>query len=149
MTSTPRLATAASIAAVRLRGRHAATTLLALAAVAACGSRAGLPADPAPPATVLNAYLTALRAGDCDVAHALALSSFVIGNGELCGAVHVSAFTPLIGPAGPGDGELVYSTTLTTDGDGVSIPAGDVIWFYALDRQPNGAWRLAGGGSGP
>ena len=28
-------------------------------------------------------------------------------------------------------------------------PAGDQLWFYALDRQPHGAWRLVGGGSGP
>jgi hypothetical protein len=98
---------------------------------------------------VLGAYLTALRAGDCDTARALTMSTFVVGNGELCGALHVSAFSSLTGPATPDDREVVFATTLTTNGDGASIPAGDITWFYALDQQPSGAWRLAGGGSGP
>lgn len=131
------------------RRPHAALMLLAAVAIAACGPRTVLPPDPAPPNVVLTAYLTALRAGDCTTAHPLATSTFTIGNGELCGGVKVSAFTPLTQPATPRDGEVVYATTLTTSGDGVSIDAGDITWFYTLERQPSGAWRLTGGGSGP
>jgi hypothetical protein len=79
----------------------------------------------------------------------MATPSFVAGNGELCGVVDVMAFGPLTGPATPQDGEVVFSTTLTTSGDGVSILAGDTLWFYTLLRQPDGEWRLAGGGTGP
>ena len=46
---------------------------------------------------------------------------------------------------------MEYSTTLTItrgSGDG-SVAAGERIWFYQLDQQPSGAWRLTGGGSGP
>lgn len=149
MRSTVRFPTAAPIAVVRRRGRNAALTLLAVAAIAACGPRTVLPPDSAPPAVVLNAYLTALLAGDCDTARALATPTFFRGNGELCGGPDVSAFTPLRGPATPRDGEVVFSTTLTTRGGDGSMPDGDNLWFYSLVRQPNGAWRLAGGGSGP
>jgi hypothetical protein len=118
--------------------------------VAGCGfSRAVLPPDSAPPAAVLDAYLTALNAGDCQTARALVTSTFTIGNGELCGAVRVSAYRVNPTPATPADGEVIFATTLTTSGDGVSIPAGDVSWFYDLLRQPSGTWRIVGGGSGP
>lgn len=98
---------------------------------------------------MLNAYLDALESDDCERARSLALPTFVVGNGELCGALDVLAFSQLMGPATPRDGEVIFSTTLTTRGDGVSIEEGDTLWFYQLVRQPNGAWRLAGGGTGP
>lgn len=130
-------------------GRAVALGLLVLLAVTACGSRAGVPPDSAPPGVVLEAYLVALKSGDCDTAHALAAPTFVVGNGELCGALHVTAFGALTGPATPRDGEVTFSTPLTTTGGDASMPDGEHLWFYTLDRQPNGASRLAGGGSGP
>jgi hypothetical protein len=118
--------------------------------VAGCwSSRAVLPPDSAPPAAVLDAYLKALNGGDCQTARALVTSTFTVGNGELCGAVRVSAYSVNPTPATPPDGEVIFATTLTTSGDGVSIPAGDVTWFYDLVHQPSGAWRIVGGGSGP
>jgi hypothetical protein len=125
-----------------------ALALVAVEITAACGSRATPPPDSASADVVLDAYLAALVAGDCDAGRTLATSTFTKGNGDLCGAVHVSAYTPPIGPAGTAE-ELVFSTTLTTSGDDVSVPSGENIWFYALKRQPSGAWRLTGGGSGP
>jgi hypothetical protein len=112
-------------------------------------SVAVLPPDSASPAAVLDAYLTALMASDCQTARALVTSTFTVGNGELCGAVRVSAYVVDPTPATPPDGEVIFATTLTTSGDGASIPAGDVTWFYDLIRQPSGAWRIVGGGSGP
>jgi hypothetical protein len=123
--------------------------LLVLFVVAACGSWAAVPPDSAPPAVVLEAYLVALRSGDCDTADALAAPTFVVGNRELCGALHVTAFGALTAPAIPRDGEVVSSTPLAIAGGDASMPDGEHLWFYTLDRQPNGAWRLAGGGSGP
>jgi hypothetical protein len=72
-----------------------------------------------------------------------------VGNGELCGVLDVTAFTGPDGGARPSDDELVYSTTLTTRGGDRSMPDGDHTWFYSLVRQPDGEWRIAGGGSGP
>lgn len=124
--------------------------LFAVAAVAGCGSGAALPPDSATPDVVLNAYLTALKAGDCGTTHQLfATSNVNVGNGDQCGALHVSAFTPLAGPATPKAGEVVFSTELTTSGGDFSMPDGQHTWFYTLDRQPSGAWRITGGGSGP
>ena len=134
------------------RFRSTALAILMVHAIGACTTSAATPAaSPSPPASatdVLTAYLTALKAGDCDRAHTFAAPTFVISNGELCGAVHVSAFTPLLGPTTNPDG-VTFSTDLTTDGDGVSIRPGELMWFYSLARQPDGTWLLIGGGSGP
>ena len=109
---------------------------------------AALPPDDAPAAAVLTAYLEFLRSGDCESAHALGTSSF-LHNGELCGDLTVSAYAPLGDPAVPRDGEVVYMTTLSTRGGDGSMPDGDHTWFYSLDKQAGGAWRIVGGGSGP
>ena len=118
--------------------------------VLACGPTAPPPsADPTDPASVLATYLTALGAGDCTSARAFAAPTFRQGNGELCGAVRVSAIRVDWDPARSAN-EVVYATTLTTSGsaDG-SVPAGDITWFFDLKREADGAWRLVGGGSGP
>ena len=106
-------------------------------------------ADLADPASVLSAYLLALGTGDCATGRTFAEPSFQRGNGELCGAVQVSAIKVNWDPARAED-ERVYATTLTTSGsaDG-SIAAGDTTWFYDLKRQADGTWLIAGGGSGP
>jgi hypothetical protein len=122
---------------------------LVLLGLTGCGVHASLPPDEAGPAVVLTAYLTALKAGDCDSAHQLAAASFTESNGDLCGNVRVSAFSPLLGPATPKDGEVVFSTELTTSGGDFSMRDGQHTVFYTLDRQTNGAWRISGGGSGP
>ncbi|HET7030831.1 MAG TPA: hypothetical protein VFI34_09995 [Candidatus Limnocylindrales bacterium] len=129
----------------RLAGALAVAVLLI-----ACESTAPPPSvDPGDAASVLAAYLVALESGDCDAGRALAAPTFRRGNGELCGAVRVGAIKVDWNPARSAT-EVVYATTLTTSGsaDG-SIPAGDVTWFFDLQRDATGAWRLAGGGSGP
>ena len=136
------------------RARLAVLASVAAIAMAACVSAGASPSAPVSSATagpldVLTSYLTALKAGDCATAHQYVTSTFRISNGELCGSVAVSAFTPPGEPATPADGEMIFSTELTTGGDGVSIRAGQMTWFYSLAKQPDGAWRLIGGGSGP
>jgi hypothetical protein len=130
-------------------GLALASTLLASCGQSEDDGAVALPPPDASHRVVLETYLRALVAGDCETAHALAAESFTFGNGELCGAVEVSDFEPLDGPATPSEREVTYSTVLTTDGstDG-SIQPGKQTWFYSL--QPiNGGWRLVGGGSGP
>lgn len=129
-----------------MRRRLAALSILTSALVAACGN---IPvADQSRPEVVLTRYLAALEAGDCERTRSLATPSFIV-NGDLCGVLDVVAYGPLTEPATPQDGEVIYSTTLTTRGGDVSMPDGDHTWFFSLHRQPNGAWRVAGGGSGP
>lgn len=108
------------------------------------------PPDDAPPAVVLDAYLRALVAGDCGTAHALGTSTFSQYNGDLCGYAHVSSYRIAGDPANPTAAMLVFATTLVTDGsnDGSLLP-GPITWFYTLEHQANGTWRLTGGGSGP
>lgn len=108
-----------------------------------------MPGRDATPSEVLNAYLGALQAGDCQAAHALATSTFVRGNGDLCGVLTLTAYTLAGKPAQPGDGEVIFSTALTTEGGDGSMPDGRHTWFYSLMKQPSGDWRLVGGGSGP
>jgi hypothetical protein len=107
-----------------------------------------LPSKGATPAEVLNAYLRALKSGDCKTAHALATSTFSVGNGELCGHLSVKSYTPVGKPATPGN-EVIFSTNLITQGGDASMPDGLHTWFYSLTKQADGAWRLVGGGSGP
>jgi hypothetical protein len=131
-------------------GRAFALALMLASCVAELWPSGTDPVDLANPASVLNAYLQAFLAGDCPTARRFAAPTFTPSNGELCGAVVVTAIrVHPNGPAGTG-GELVYSTTLTTNGsrDG-SIDPGDTIWFYDLQRQGDGRWLLTGGGSGP
>jgi hypothetical protein len=130
--------------------RFAATILVVLALGGCVHGTFVPPPDSAPPATVLEAYLGALVAGDCSAGKVLGVETFGRGSGELCGAATVTKYRIAGPPATPSDAEVVFATTLTTGGsaDG-SVPAGDITWFYDLKRQPSGAWRLAGGGSGP
>jgi hypothetical protein len=121
-----------------------------LALLGGCGGvpRPSVPAD-LPPDQVLVTYLQALVAGDCDGARRVTAPTFGKGNGELCGEVRVRAFEPPDGSAGS-DTERVFHIILTTDGDGgQSIDPGRLAWFYSVQRQPDGRWLVAGGGSGP
>src|SRR5450759_2682564 len=108
-----------------------------------------LPSKNATPAEVLDAYLRALKSGDCKTAHALATSTFSFGNGELCGHLRVKSYTPVGDPATPGD-QAIFSTNLITEGGDASImPDGLHTRFYIMTRQPDGAWRVDSAGSGP
>jgi hypothetical protein len=125
-------------------------SLLLALVLGGCGPAVQLPPDSAAPAVVLDAYLRALVAGDCNTGRQLATESFGKGSGELCGNARVSAYRIDGEPARPSADEVVFSTTLTTAGsDDGSIEPGEIIWFYSLDRQPNGSWRIVGGGTGP
>jgi hypothetical protein len=129
--------------------------LLAAVAAASCSPAPAPPPFSMPPASagadvVLDAYLRALVAGDCADGRRLATAAFARGNGELCGDTRVSDYKVNPAPARPNAAEAVYATTITTSGtpDGSVLP-GAMTWFYDLVRQPGGAWRIAGGGSGP
>jgi hypothetical protein len=123
-------------------------SILALA-VAACQPAVAVPPDSAPE-VVLDTYLRALVAGDCSTGRTLATATFQRGNGELCGSTGVTAYRIEARPARPSADEVVFYTHLKTTGsDDGSIEPGEIGWFYSLDRQPTGAWRIAGGGTGP
>lgn len=123
----------------------------AVLALAGCvGSSVSPPPDSVAPDVVLGVYLDALVRGDCSAGKTLGTSTFVFSNGELCGHTTVSAFSVDGPPAEPNPTQVVFATTLVTNGtaDGSIVP-GTMTWFYTLKLQPSGAWRLAGGGSGP
>jgi len=124
---------------------------LALAVMlAGCGgSSFSAPPDSASARTVLEAYLRALQDGNCAAGRVLGTPAFR-GDGDLCGETTVSAWTVNKEFDGSQPGETEFNTTLTTTGtsDGTIAP-GDETWFFSLHKQPNSAWRLDGGGSGP
>lgn len=124
-------------------------TLLAVV-LTACGPAVALPPDSASAKVVLDTYLRALVAGDCDTGRKLAAGAFLQGSGDICGHTDVKSYGIVGDPAEPSTNERVFATTLTTTGtsDG-TVPSGKVTWFFTLDRQPNGSWRLIGAGSGP
>lgn len=147
-----KLPRSAGMVPLMTRLRPNALAVVSLLALSACASTStdpiALPSKDAAPAEVLGAYLRALKTGDCKAAHALATSTFTFGNGELCGHLSVKSYTPVGEPATPGD-QAIFSTNLITEGGDDSMPDGLHTWFYTLDRQADGAWRLVGGGSGP
>jgi len=130
----------------RLRGAFAAVAFV----VAGCSTFLAPPASAGPDA-VLNAYLDALVRGDCSAGKALGSVHFIqVGGGELCGSTKVKSYRIDGGAPSPFTDEVVYATTLVTSGtDDGSVQPGILTWFYDLKRQPDGAWRLVGGGSGP
>jgi hypothetical protein len=133
---------------VTRHGTFLAVVVLSLAACA--GSPVLVPPDSAAPEVVLTTYLQALVRGDCSVGKALGTTSFGRGNGNLCGETTVSSFRIDGPPAEPNATEVVFATTLVTTGTADhSVAPGSLTWFFDLQRQPGGAWRLAGGGSGP
>lgn len=128
----------------------AGSVALSIAVTACAHPVVSRPPDDAPPAVGLDVYLRALVAGDCATASALGTGTFSPHNGNLCGETHVSSYRVVGGPARPNATERDFSTILVTDGTGDgSIRAGQLGWFYTLELQPNGAWRLTGGGTGP
>lgn len=124
--------------------------LLAALVLGACAPAVTLPPDSASPEVVLDTYLRALVAGDCDTGRKLGADGFGQWSGDLCGQTQVKAYGIFGAPAQPSTNEVVFATTLTTTGtsDG-TVRSGQITWFFSLDRQPNGSWRLVGGGSGP
>ncbi|HEY8438734.1 MAG TPA: hypothetical protein VIK65_09000 [Candidatus Limnocylindrales bacterium] len=132
-----------------LRSFFAAVAVL-LVAVGGCAPVVTFPPESAAPAVVLDTYLMALAAGDCQAGRRLALTTFAKGKGELCGETRLISYRVDLVPATFSDREVVFAAHLTTTGTADrSVPPGEMLWFYDLLRQPNGAWRLAGGGSGP
>jgi hypothetical protein len=134
---------------IRTGGLRLSALFMVLLA-AACAPAPALPPDPVGPDVVLDTYLRALLAGDCDTGRKVATQSFAKGNGELCGDTHVTRYRIDPGAARPSSDEIVFSTHLITSGtDDGSIESGEMMWFYSLTRQSDGSWRIAGGGSGP
>jgi hypothetical protein len=133
--------------------RRVLPVALALGLLAGCASAShvpiALPSAGADARTVLSVYLEALKAGDCQTAHQLVTSTFFVGSGELCGALKVLSYTEPGQPALPGNGEAIFPIELTVTGADASMRDGVNTWFYDLKQQPNGEWRLVGGGSGP
>lgn len=136
----------------RGRGRslRASVTIAVVDATPAGSPATGTSPVLGPPEAVLDAYLAALLAGDCETARLFTTSTFTIGSGELCGGATVlEVEVHPAGPARPSDDEVVFATTLAITGGDASMPDGEQPWFYVLGRQPDGSWRLTGGGSGP
>lgn len=113
------------------------------------GTPAPLPPDSASPAVVLGAYLTLLQAGNCDRASALATPGSSDGTHDYCDLMRVTGFDLASEPAQINADEVEFSLVLGTSGGDETVPDGSHAWFFALVRQPGGAWRVNGGGSGP
>jgi hypothetical protein len=129
--------------------RSIALGLISLALLASAGCRIVLPPDSASPGVVLNAYLGALQAGDCDAASRLATPGYARETVAFCGGVRVTAFSVYSNPAILGDNEIEYGLSLTTSGGDETLPDGSHTWFYSLVRPSGGPWRVEGGGGGP
>lgn len=125
---------------------------LALTVAACSRSTAPTPPDDATPEQVVRAYVDAVQAGDCDAARAL-----VEDEGQSwCGNVDITAMTVTSTTqerkaTETGDGPMIQRVwvDLTTSGGDGSLPDGDQMWSYLLERTgSNGAWRIYDQGMG-
>jgi hypothetical protein len=123
---------------------------LAILLLAGCGAgQVVLPPDSAAPAVVLDAYLTAIQAGNCDGARALATSDFGDGTRAYCDGMRVTGFDVFSDPSQISEREVEFALSLATAGGDETLPDGSHTWFFSLTREAGGAWRVHGGGSGP
>lgn len=129
---------------------RSALVVLAVLLTACEGARVVLPTESTGPAEILDAYLRAFQAGDCQSGRQFVTDTFNKGGGELCGETRLQSHSIVANPARPSNHEVEYATSLVVTGtaDG-SVPAGELTWFYDIVQQANGAWRIVGGGSGP
>ena len=120
-------------------------TLVAL--LLGCQPAFTLPAD-ASPEIVMQTYLDALEAADCQAAHVLSTMSPGSGS-DLCRAASVVILTDRLDPATPTGDERVYSIELTVKGDVDGLRDGRHLLFFQVKRQSSGAWRVTSVGTGP
>ena len=108
--------------------------------------------DDATPEQVVRAYADAVHAGDCDTAQALVSDR----SQSWCGTTDITALT-VTGTTRErrstesGDGPVVQRVwvSLTSRGGDASLPDGELMWSYLLDRTgPKGAWRIYDQGMG-
>jgi hypothetical protein len=127
--------------------------VLVAVAVSGCsfGPNPYLPPANATPLEVLTAYLEAYKGGRCSWARQLWIDPVPnTGDGDLCGDAQLLSFSVSPEPARPTVDIANFATSLTTSGsrDG-SVEPGRMTWFFQLNRQADGSWRIEGGGSGP
>ena len=136
-------------------------TRLAMAAVAgalvltvASCARANVPVPPddATPEQVVRTYADAVHAGDCATARALVAdrSQSWCGGTDIT-ALKVTGTTQERKSTESGDGPVIQRVwvDLIPRGGDASLPDGELMWSYLLDRTgPNGAWRIYDQGMG-
>jgi hypothetical protein len=132
-----------------LRRRSSLGVVLTAALVAGCaGPSITAPPTSAAPSVVLETYLRAFEAGNCGAGRQVWHASGDAG--DLCGATTLSAYQFTGPPATPSATEVEYAVDLTTTGTGDgSVQPGQTLWFFQLDRQADGSWRITQAGSGP
>lgn len=132
----------------------ASVAALAACAFAAACSASHLPttAELADPGRVVRGYLDAAVADDCDGAAGYWVQpepGYL--RGDLC-SLGVSSYE-IDGAdrdTSPSADQRVVAATLTTGGNcDLTVPAGQVLWFFQVLKQPDGSWQIAQGGSGP
>lgn len=132
-----------------------AVALVCVASVttAACSTpRVPMPSDDATPEQVVQAYADAVHARDCKTADALVSNQ----RQSWCGSIDITALkvttrTQEHKEIGSGQGPMIERVwvRLTSQGGDISLPDGDHVWSYLLDRTgPRGAWRIYDQGLG-
>ena len=121
--------------------------------IAACSTaRVPIPPDDATPEQVVQTYADAVHARDCKTADALVNNQ----RQSWCGGIDITALkvielTQEHKATDSGQGPMIERVwvKLTSQGGDISLPDGDHLWSYLLDRTgPNGAWRIYDQGTG-
>lgn len=104
-----------------------------------------VPPDSATAAEVLDAYLRAVQAGDCDTAEQLTYPlMFGPSMVDLCGVTGVTAFSVVGDPVVVDPDKVRMNANLTITGTS-AISAGEISFTYFLQQQGSGVWRIVDG----
>lgn len=111
-----------------------------------------VPPNEATTEVVVQAYADAVHARDCTTAAALVSDKAQ----SWCGTIDITGMTVTETTqerrqTATGEGHLIERVWVrfTLRGGDVSLPDGDHVWSYLLDRTgPRGAWRIYGQGLG-
>lgn len=105
--------------------------------------------DAATPRDVLEVFLKSFAIGDCAVTRELSTPSGFMQVGGFCDRIHVVDFEILGDGSASGPDAITFGTSLTIDRGTDVLRPGDHTVFFSLGREPNGPWRVTGGGTGP
>lgn len=130
----------------------AATWALGVSLSACSTDRLPMPPDDATPEQIVQAYAKAVHTGDCGAAMALVedRQESWCGNTDIL-ALKVTDRTQERRQTEAGDGPMIERVWVRMSGRNgdASLPEGDYMWSYLLDRTgPNAAWRIYDQGMG-
>lgn len=105
--------------------------------------------DATGPRGVLEVFLKTLVIHDCAAAMELSTPAGFAEVGGFCERINVVDFVIRGDAMSDHPDAVTFATRLTIDGANDVMAPGDHAVFFSLAREPDGPWRVSGGGTRP